>query len=87
LSTRRAAPPGGAVVYGRGRRAGRQAALSGGGDDAAFHRHIAGINGFDAAHRFGKYQQVVGADTPHVARIIFAPFVPPAGVPQTPSNR
>ena len=63
-----------------------QAALSGAGDDAVFRHHISGFNGFDAAYGTGKYNQVVGVGTPHVRRFIFAPFVPPAGVPQTPSN-
>jgi subtilase family serine protease len=52
----------------------------------AFHTNIDGFNGYDHATGFGAYNQVLGVGTPDVRRFIFAPFAPPAGTPQTPSN-
>jgi kumamolisin len=57
------------------------------GPFAVFHQGIPGDNGLDRSHKgMPGYNLVLGNGTPFVRRLILAPFVPPAGIPQTPSN-
>jgi subtilase family serine protease len=52
-----------------------------------FHQGIPGDNGLYVSHQGVRgYNLVLGNGTPFVRRFILAPFVPPAGIPQTPSN-
>jgi subtilase family serine protease len=50
-----------------------------------FHTNIPGFNGIASTTLFG-YDPVLGARTPFVKNLIFAPLAAPAGNPQTPSN-
>ncbi len=53
----------------------------------SFHQGIPGNNGyFFAPGGLQGYNLVLGNGTPDVRKLILAPFVPPAGTPQTPSN-
>jgi subtilase family serine protease len=53
----------------------------------AFHQGIPGNNGyFNAPAGVQGYNLVLGNGTPFVRKLILAPFDPPAGTPQTPSN-
>ena len=53
----------------------------------SFHQGIPGNNGyFRAPAGVPGYNLVLGNGTPRVRRLILAPFDPPAGMPQTPSN-
>ncbi len=49
-----------------------------------FHTGVQGFNGYD--YTGGIYDRVLGVGTPLTRSLIFAPFVAPAGNPQTPSN-
>ncbi len=53
----------------------------------AFHQGIPSDNGYftSPAHVPG-YNLVIGNGTPYVRKLILAPFDPPAGTPQTPTN-
>jgi len=50
-----------------------------------FHTHIPGNNGIKSTRIFG-YDPVLGARTPFMKNVIFAPFLPAAGNPGTASN-
>jgi len=53
----------------------------------SFHQGIPGNNGyFIAPAHVPGYNLVIGNGTPDVRKLILAPFDPPAGTPQTPSN-
>ncbi|HMD50530.1 MAG TPA: S53 family peptidase [Bryobacteraceae bacterium] len=52
----------------------------------AFHQNIPGFNGLFSSSSSGGYNMVVGNGTPFGKNLIFAPLVPAAGNPQTPSN-
>ena len=51
-----------------------------------FHQKIPGFNGLFSSSGSGGYNMVVGNGTPLGKNFIFAPFLPSAGNPQTPSN-
>jgi subtilase family serine protease len=53
----------------------------------SFHQGIPGNNGyFNAPGGVPGYNLVLGNGTPDVRKLVLAPFDPPAGTPQTPSN-
>jgi len=63
------------------------AAAQGFGLGREFHQGIPGNNGlFTAPAGVPGYNLVIGNGTPFVRDLILAPFDPPAGTPQTPSN-
>lgn len=59
--------------------------LSAFGGGQMFHRNVPSFNGYEYSGGHG-YNQVLGLGTPDVRRLMLAPFLPPAGNPQTPSN-
>ena len=54
--------------------------------DPVFHNNIPGFNGLYYSGQTPGYNRVLGLGTLDGKNFLLSPFVPPAGVPQTPSN-